>query len=196
MLALIFQCVNALFVSPNEEEDADIDYSSQYEDEICNTTECFKTAENVKSWIDESVDPCENFYKFACGEFVKKTKLPEGTPAVDIRILFQDIVDEKLNEILNEKEIKDEAKPFALIKQFYKSCMDTEINEERGEKPLIDLLDSFGGWPILKGDKWSQDEFDWTQTIKKIRMHGIKMDPIVSLHVRSLNKTTYACYVI
>ena len=45
----------------------------------------------------------------------------------------------------------------------------SDIIETRGESPLINLLDSLGGWPVLKGQNWNAEGFDWQATIAKLR---------------------------
>ena len=43
----------------------------------------------------------------------------------------------------------------AAVKLLYNSCMDTESIERRTERPLLDLLGEFGGWPVLEVSlKW------------------------------------------
>ena len=46
-------------------------------DEICLTESCIIQAAHLLEQMDRDVNPCENFYDFACGGFVKKTILPE-----------------------------------------------------------------------------------------------------------------------
>ena len=42
--------------------------------------------------------------------------------------------------------------------------------ESRQEKPLLDLLDAYGGWPVLEGPEWNADNFSWIDHIKTLRM--------------------------
>ena len=41
---------------------------------------CLKTANELLKQMDKSVDPCEDFYLYACGNFIKNTKIPDDTP--------------------------------------------------------------------------------------------------------------------
>ncbi len=34
-------------------------------------------ANDILQSIDETVDPCENFFEFACGTWIKKTRIPD-----------------------------------------------------------------------------------------------------------------------
>ena len=42
----------------------------------CTTRECIKLAASVLSAIDESVDPCTDFYQFSCGNWVENAIIP------------------------------------------------------------------------------------------------------------------------
>ena len=39
----------------------------------------------------------------------------------------------------------------------------SEIIETRKEEPLLTLLDKLGGWPVLMGDNWDEESFDWIE---------------------------------
>lgn len=46
-----------------------------------------------------------------------------------------------------------------------------ETIRKRGALPLIELLDIFGGWPVLNPD-WNEEEFDIIQLMAKLRLYN------------------------
>jgi hypothetical protein len=47
---------------------------------------------------------------------------------------------------------KDDFDSYRLARDFYRSCIDEERREEVGLRPLVQILQNLGGWPILEGD--------------------------------------------
>ena len=45
----------------------------------------------------------------------------------------------------------------------------SDIIESRKEGPLLRLLTTLGGWPVIMGDDWIPEAFDWQETIAKLR---------------------------
>ena len=54
-----------------------------------------------------------------------------------------------------------------MAKTFYESCMDEKKRNDIGVKPLKDLLETLGGWPILDS-AWNENKYMdiWEQSIK------------------------------
>lgn len=149
----------------------------------CETRGCVMAASKIIEYLDERIDPCENFYEFACGNYLKNTKIPEDKVSVDLLSTVDDLVREQLRTILNEPPQLNESKPFRLAKNFNAACLNQSLIEERGIKPLADILESFGGWPVVKGDLWSGENFNWTETVKKFRRMGLEASVIFALNV-------------
>lgn len=82
--------------------------------------------------MDESVNPCEDFYEFACGEYLRKTDIPEDKSSLTSFSIIQDEVDKQLEKILTEEPQQNETKPFKLAKIFTKTCLDEATLNERG----------------------------------------------------------------
>jgi len=44
--------------------------------------------------------------------------------------------------------------------------------DDRGHKPLTELLRQLGGWPVLEAG-WDETGFDLETSLAKLRLHGI-----------------------
>ena len=64
--------------------------------------------------------------------------------------------------------------------------------EELGTQPVVDIVESFGGWPVVKGDSWDESNWTWSEAVKNIRKFGYRTDYILDLSVEtdSTNSTT------
>nr|AOT86840.1 putative endothelin-converting enzyme E [Petromyzon marinus] len=116
--------------------------------QVCTTWECVRAASDVLSSMDLAVDPCEDFYSYACGEWGRHNPLPSGTyqwgstDVVRRRTLGQ------LHRALDNTDIRNtSAKWKAHV--FYHSCMNKERIKGRGNKPLLDIIaDIYKNFPF------------------------------------------------
>jgi endothelin-converting enzyme/putative endopeptidase len=88
--------------------------------------------------IDKSVDPCVNFYQYACGSWTKKNPIP-ADQAMWGR--FNELADRN-RDILHEV-LEEAAKPVAgrdattqKIGDYYAACMDEKAIDAKGLAPL------------------------------------------------------------
>jgi len=83
--------------------------------------------------------------------------------------------------------MEDEPSPgdfesYQLARDFYKSCTDEEKREELGIQPILDKLKEFGGWPVVEGKEWQQEEsFKWWEWNYKIDRAGFESDSLISV---------------
>lgn len=162
----------------------DVTSSTNNKNNVCLTPGCVHAASNALDSLDFSVEPCDDFYNFACGTFLKNTVIPDEKVAVNTFSIIGDKLQEQLRTLIVEEPRPDESKPFTLAKSLYKACVNKTLIEERGVKPLIDVSDKLGGWPAVVGDKWDVDNsWTWIEAVKKFRKVGYSMDYIFDLSV-------------
>jgi putative endopeptidase len=92
--------------------------------------------------LDTTADPCNDFYKFACGKFAANHPIPSDQAGVDQFYALYNVNTQSLNKILQKASTSgagrsaDEQK----IGDYYKACMDTDAINSKGLAPVEPLL--------------------------------------------------------
>lgn len=50
---------------------------------------------------------------------------------------------------------------------------------------MVKILESLGGWPVLKGDAWDEKSWSWIKSVKDFRKKGYSTDYILDFSVGS-----------
>ncbi|XP_072047613.1 endothelin-converting enzyme homolog [Amphiura filiformis] len=137
--------------------------TSNKEDTVCKTKNCVITAGKLLQNMNTDADPCDNFYEFACGGWIKKTVLPEDKASYGVFTELDEDVQVVLKELFEREKANADIDAISKVKDFYAACLDLDTIETRDKDPLVKLLQELGGWPVLgnnEGGNWTEDTFD------------------------------------
>eukprot|EP00063_Salmo_salar_P014186 XP_013989021.1 PREDICTED: endothelin-converting enzyme 1-like isoform X4 [Salmo salar] len=124
---------------------------------MCRTEPCITVASAVIGALDRSVDPCHDFYSFACGGWVKNNPLPEGKSRWGP---FSNLWERNMavmKHLLENTTMKGLSKAEENAQMYYKACMNETKIEELGAQPLQELINQTGGWALT--GSWDNNNF-------------------------------------
>lgn len=92
--------------------------------------------------MDARTKPGNDFFRYANGAWLDRTKIPADKPAWSLRLAMTDNIEARLHEIMEAAAQKNETADIeGKVGAFYKAFMDEERIESRGAKPLAPELD-------------------------------------------------------
>jgi len=128
---------------------------------VCTSEECFAVAKKIKYALNETADPCDDFYLFACGGWKKSHSIPSSENEITSFTVLSKEIEIAIHDLLNEPPKPDESNALQKARDFFASCMNTTKIEDLGPKPANDFLDEIGSWPVCNNDKWTEEESKW-----------------------------------
>ncbi|KAL0115549.1 hypothetical protein PUN28_010815 [Cardiocondyla obscurior] len=115
-------------------------------DGVCDTDVCMEASKRILTSMKRGVDPCKDFYKFACGGF--RDQQPYQ-PSASFNIL-QAQIDERIHKtLLNETGQMVAA--FEKLGQFYDTCRDFQ-RKPVNFTSVYELLNELGGYLSPKSE--------------------------------------------
>jgi neprilysin len=97
--------------------------SNQDKGDVCLTSGCVHAASKMLEQLNEDVEPCDDFYNFACGNFVENTIIPDDKVSVNTFSVISDKLQEQLRTIVTAPVDENEIAPFKNVKKLYLACM-------------------------------------------------------------------------
>ncbi|XKL65520.1 hypothetical protein PGB90_008940 [Kerria lacca] len=122
---------------------------------LCLTEECVKTAAFLLRGMNQNVDPCEDFFEYACGTWNKIHVIPEDRSSITTFEVLADQLQHILRRLLDEPINSGDNDATIKAKIVYKSCVNLTDIKLNGEFQMKKLVKSFGGWPVAD-NMWSE----------------------------------------
>ncbi|XP_022173800.1 endothelin-converting enzyme homolog isoform X2 [Myzus persicae] len=117
---------------------------TEHQRRICTTEDCLRSATALVESMNKSVDPCEDFYQFACGNFAKLHKIPKTAISNDRFAETHAATLILIRDFLEKDDSDTECYSVSKSRLLYRSCMATDKMNTDGIKQLVQILDKIG----------------------------------------------------
>lgn len=130
-------------------------------------------SDEVHGLIDEAADPCVDFYRFACGQWLDETTRPADQPRYGRFHQLRERNDMAQRELLEEAAAAEGADAeTARLGRFYGACMDKAAVESNGIAALA---------PVLEAIDATKSDADLMRTLAQL--HRVQARPLFGVGV-------------
>ncbi|NWU48101.1 NEP protein, partial [Dromas ardeola] len=131
-----------------------------YDDSLCLDLSR-TTAARILENMDTTAEPCDDFYQYACGGWLKRNVIPETSSRYSNFDILRDELEVVLKDVLDVPSNND-ITAVQKAKTLYRSCINETTIDSRGGRPLISLLPNVSDWPVATSNWDSSYGTAWT----------------------------------
>ncbi|XP_068945259.1 endothelin-converting enzyme-like 1 isoform X1 [Petaurus breviceps papuanus] len=107
--------------------------------------------------LDVSIDPCQDFYSFACGGWLRRHGIPEDKLTYGTIAAIGEQNEERLRRLLARPSGGPGGSAQRKVRAFFRSCLDMAEIERLGPRPMLEVIEDCGGWDLRGGGAHSWD---------------------------------------
>ena len=132
--------------------------------EYCYTAECLRIAADFTRNLNRSVNPCDNFYQYSCGSWIKDHPIPPSRTMYDAFIVLDEQNFLKLRDILEEDDNLPSKHAVQKAKRYFKDCMNEEQVENTSQQSIEQFMAKYGSW-ALNNQTWNSTNWKWSNVL-------------------------------
>ncbi|KAM7160896.1 endothelin-converting enzyme 2 [Macrochelys suwanniensis] len=162
-----------------------VQYSKDPSHSTCLTEACITVASKILEALDRETNPCEDFYQYSCGGWIKRNPLPDGRSKWST---FNSIWDQNqaiMKHLLENATFNSSSEAERKTQRYYLSCLKEQKIGELGSQPLMDLIEKIGGWNIT--GPWNQSNF---MEVLKMVSGTYRASPFFTVYVGADSKSS------
>ncbi|XP_038058258.1 endothelin-converting enzyme homolog isoform X2 [Patiria miniata] len=155
----------------------------------CTEPRCIQATANILRVMDLEADPCQDFYQYACGKYAEVTDIPEdkskwsyfGNAVLHNKKLMRKLLEQ---DGYNFRGVHSEA--LFKVKSYYRACMNESLSEIARAGPLLQFIESLGGWTLLDNNNttvsnWNEASWSLKETL--VRLHKMRLSVLFTMAI-------------